>query len=234
MQYLAWRVLSGLHKTIHLCFLLVGHTKFAPDACFGVFKRKYRRTKISCLEDVKNVAEESAVVNLCQLVGTQSGEVLVPTYNWSEFLKGKMKKLTGIKKLHQISLTADDREGVKVTVKEYSDSDTKTLKLPTDREWRPTISDLPSQVTPAGLDSKRQWYLYHEIREYCSDETKDDVCPLPRESPSSDETQEVEDMEDVEDDDIERDYAGSPSNSHRLCGICHKSGHNRRTCPYKN
>ena len=103
----------------------MGHTKFTPDACFGVFKRKYRRTKVSCLDDIKKVAEESAIVNLCQLVGTQSGEVLVPTYNWSEFLKGKMKKVTGIKKLHQISITADVNEGVKVTVKEFSDSDTK-------------------------------------------------------------------------------------------------------------
>ena len=31
IQYLAWRVLSGKHKSITLTFMLSGHTKFAPD-----------------------------------------------------------------------------------------------------------------------------------------------------------------------------------------------------------
>ena len=35
IHYLAWRVMSGLHKNITLSFLVVGHTKFAPDWCFG-------------------------------------------------------------------------------------------------------------------------------------------------------------------------------------------------------
>jgi len=40
MQYLAWRVLSQKHK-ITLSFLPVGHTKFFPDAGFGMLKRKW-------------------------------------------------------------------------------------------------------------------------------------------------------------------------------------------------
>ena len=31
LQYLMWRVLSGLHKTISLSFMITGHTKFSPD-----------------------------------------------------------------------------------------------------------------------------------------------------------------------------------------------------------
>ena len=31
VQYLAWRVIAGLSETIELSFMLVGHTKFAPD-----------------------------------------------------------------------------------------------------------------------------------------------------------------------------------------------------------
>ena len=33
IHYLAWRVMCGLHKNITLSFLVVGHTKFAPDWC---------------------------------------------------------------------------------------------------------------------------------------------------------------------------------------------------------
>ena len=55
MQYLAWRVLVGKHKTIILSFLIVGHTKFAPDLAFGLFKQKFRKTKVDCLD---NIAEK--------------------------------------------------------------------------------------------------------------------------------------------------------------------------------
>ena len=92
----------------------------------------------------------------------------------------------------EISITADVNEGVKVTVKEFSDSDTKAVNILSDKNWRPTSGDLPLLITPTGLDATRQWYLYNEIREYCSEETQDRVCPLPRVSPSSN-TEETED-----------------------------------------
>ena len=76
MEYLAWRVLVGLNKEITLSFLIVGHTKFSPDWCFGLFKQAYRRRKIGCLDDIARAVEESAVVNHAQLVGSQDGTVL--------------------------------------------------------------------------------------------------------------------------------------------------------------
>ena len=75
----------GLNKKITVSFLIVGHMKFSPDWCFGLFKQAFRRTKIGCLDDIVRVVESSAVVNHAQLVGTQDGEVLVPTYDWADF-----------------------------------------------------------------------------------------------------------------------------------------------------
>ena len=43
IYYLMWRVMTGLHKEITLSFLLVGHTKFAPDWCFGLLKQYIKR-----------------------------------------------------------------------------------------------------------------------------------------------------------------------------------------------
>ena len=40
--YLAWRV-----TTISMHIMLAGHTKFAPDWCFGFIERKLRRTRMS-------------------------------------------------------------------------------------------------------------------------------------------------------------------------------------------
>ena len=102
MQYLAWRVLTGLNKNIEISFMLVGHTKFAPDWCFGLLKQTFRRTKIGCLADIANVVDSSAVVNHAQLVGKEDGTVLVPQYDWAEFFSAFYRRqgLAGIKSLH--------------------------------------------------------------------------------------------------------------------------------------
>ena len=60
--YLMWRVMTGLHHNVELHFLLAGHTKFAPDWCFGLIKQKYRRTLTSSLDDFAKVVEDSSQV----------------------------------------------------------------------------------------------------------------------------------------------------------------------------
>ena len=86
MSYLAWRVMTGLHSSITLSFLVAGHTKFSPDWCFGLIKQLYRKTRVDCLDDIVEVVNKSANCNVAQLVGTQQGDVLVPVYDWTAFL----------------------------------------------------------------------------------------------------------------------------------------------------
>ena len=38
--YLLWRCLVGLHENITLSFMIAGHTKFSPDWCFGLLKKR--------------------------------------------------------------------------------------------------------------------------------------------------------------------------------------------------
>ena len=98
-----WRVMAGLHDEATISFLPVGHTKFAPDWCFGLMKQCFRRTKIGDLDDIANCVSLSSAVNVPQLVGSLDGTVFVPTYNWSEFFNDTMVKtaLKGISRLHQ-------------------------------------------------------------------------------------------------------------------------------------
>lgn len=107
IQYLAWRMMVGLNDEITLSFLIVGHTKFSPDWCFGLLKRAFRRTKVGCLDDIMQVVENSATVNHAQLVGTQSGEVLVTTYDWCEFISESYRQnaLKGIKAMYHLRFT---------------------------------------------------------------------------------------------------------------------------------
>jgi hypothetical protein len=103
IQYLTWRVLCGLHKDITLSFLVVGHTKFSPDWCFGLFKKRFRKTKVGSLADIARVVEESAKVNTAQLCGTEDGQVIVSTYDWKTDFSTKFRTVPHIKKLPPLS-----------------------------------------------------------------------------------------------------------------------------------
>ena len=122
-----WRVLVGLNITITLSFLPVGHTKFSPDWCFGLFKQKFRLADVGCLNDIAQVVCTSATVNTVQLVGTQEGEVIVPTMNWTSYLIPYFKKIPGIKKIHHFSI--DQQKVGIVQLQEWSDSPIKNTQL---------------------------------------------------------------------------------------------------------
>ena len=61
VQYLLWRAMTHRHSKITLSFLVVGHTKFSPDWCFGLIKRLYRRTPVGSLQGIAEVSQ----VSLC-------------------------------------------------------------------------------------------------------------------------------------------------------------------------
>ena len=132
---------------------------------------------MECLDDLVQVVERSSRVNHAQLVGSQSGEVLVSTYDWLSFFATSFKKLSGIKKYHQFKFTKNTPG--EVVLKVYSDSIniTRYQLLKTDVPF--TAGELPPAITPQGLPDKCQWYLYEKIRQFCSERTKDLVCPLP-------------------------------------------------------
>ena len=92
-----------------------------------------------------------------------------------------------------------------------------------DMEWCRTQDELPATITPLGLSSTRQWYLYREIHEYCRHVTEDLVCPKPS----------VDDEEECSDGAAEEETSEAivpQAKRARRCGKCGGEGHNRRTC----
>ena len=98
VDYLMWRVMTGGHTNITYSFLVVGHTKFSPDWCFGLFKRLFKRTNVDCMADIAAVVDSSAVCNVSQLVHTEDTEV-VPTYDWASFPLPHFRKFQNIKNI---------------------------------------------------------------------------------------------------------------------------------------
>ena len=140
-------------------------------------KQSFRRTKVDCLDDIANSVSSSSFVNVPQLVGTLDGTCYVPTYNWSEYFEQHTIKsaLKGITKLHHFRFDANSPGAV--YIKERSSDSERQITLTKNNSWCPSANHLPDIVVPPGLSLERQWYLYDKIREFCSDITKDDVCP---------------------------------------------------------
>lgn len=97
LWYCAWRTIHKLHHQIGLHFLIVGHTKFAPDCYFGQFKKLWQKSNTHNLADIAAVVEKSSEPNIAQLVGTEAGRVLVETHDWQEFFKPYFRHMKNIK-----------------------------------------------------------------------------------------------------------------------------------------
>ena len=87
LWYLAWRVATGLHKTVSLNFLIAGHTKFSLDGCFGLIKQKFRKINVSWLNNIAYVVRKitPSGCNRPQLVASENGIVNVKLYDWQNF-----------------------------------------------------------------------------------------------------------------------------------------------------
>ena len=174
MNYLMWRCLTGLHEEIKISFLLVGHTKFAPDWCFGLLKQCFRQTKIGDLDDIANCVSWSSIVNVPQLVGSLDGTNFVPTFDWSTFFEETTIKtaLKGITQLHHFWFSK--HHPGKFFVKEAANSNEREIN-----SWRPSSVHLPTLLIPNGLSQERKQYLFDKIRKFCPENKKDIICPQP-------------------------------------------------------
>ena len=223
-------MLAGLHKTITISFLPVGHTKFSPDWCFGLLKQKFRKSEVNCLDDFVSVVHKSADVNAAQLVGTQSGDVIVPTYNWSGYFSVYFRKIPHITSQHHFFFTSENPG--KVVVKESINSPESTIDLLTDKQWTPTSSTLPDVIIPSGLPIERQWYLHDKIREFCPPDIQDLVCPKPLSVRPTTPLPPVTTTSSIRtnpDPDYENPLP-PPAKKQRICSRCSQPGHNARTC----
>ena len=113
-------------------------------------------------------------VNIPQLVGDERGTVFVPMYDWQAFLIPFSKAVKGIKQYHHFSFT-HQAQGVAMATT-HSEGPTQILPvLVGDAGAVPHAP--PPRVQSPGLSAYRQWYLFNSIRDFCTDDTKDIMCP---------------------------------------------------------
>ena len=120
IQYLVWRVIAGLSESAELSFMLVRHTKFAPDRFFGLFKRLYQGSVVDTMTDVVRVVEESSICgkNKAQLTVSASGARHVHCTEWSLLFSEFFRTISGITSYHHFKVSKEKP----VTGREYANS----------------------------------------------------------------------------------------------------------------
>lgn len=170
--------MMNLHHTITYSFLVTGHTKFAPDRCFGLIKEAYKVNYVLSLYEFARLVETSSSgLNKARLVGTRDGRLIVPVYDWISFLGQYFKKLPNITKFHHFRFSKEN-PGM-VFYREFVSSPEQSFKLLKRNVILPSPSSLPNEINPDGLTEERKNYLYHEIRQFCKPGTEDLVAPAP-------------------------------------------------------
>jgi hypothetical protein len=165
----------GLVTTVEYCFMIAGHTKFSPDWCFGLFKRLFKRTRVSCMTDIADVVEAStneSGINKAHVVGSE-GVSDVPMYDWVSYLNPFFKKVVGISKCHHFRLSSSE-PGV-LAMQEFSTCD--SVKVNILKGEMPAIGTMPDEILPTGLSADRMSYLHKHIRQFCDPSKMDLVCP---------------------------------------------------------
>ena len=112
-------------------------------------------------------------VNIPQLMGDEGGTAFVPMYDWQAFLVPFSKC---IKHFHHFSFSHQTMGVVMATT--HSEGPTQILPvLVGDPGALPHT--LPPLVKSPGLSAQRQWNLFKNIRDFCTGDTKDIMCPKP-------------------------------------------------------
>lgn len=182
IHYLMYRVLMGLHDQIDLSFMVVGHTKFAPDGYFGLIKYRYRRSDVYTYDQLADLIEASSENghNICQRYRDKQGNPSFIYRDWGTLFLKYFRKIPGIRKYHHFHFSR--RIPGIVRVKETIDGAETEFNLlkkefPFSMDIQPP---LPNEIKPEGLSAKRAWYLYEKIREHIPlVEDKDVTCPQP-------------------------------------------------------
>ena len=132
----------------------------------------------SSLFDIATAVEESACVNVAELIGLHNGTVLVSHYDWTTYLGQYFKKLPEIKSYYHFRFHKDCPGTI--FYKKHWVSKGKAINILRNKEV-PVAGHLPATIPPRGISRERAEYLYKEIREFCRDGTEDFVAaPLPQ------------------------------------------------------
>ena len=171
--------------------------------------------------DVVQVVQSSTdkAINLPQpIVDPVSKQQYVHFYKWSAFLDQFFKPIPQILS-YQVFNISSAKPGT-IILQRHSLSPQEEVSI---CRQLPGTTELPEEIPLQGLSLARQWYLYEQIREFCTtEEAANSTCPKPSlPKPNSA----------VLTESSEPQLTEAGTRKRRLCSVCRHPGHNKRSCP---
>ena len=158
--------------------MITGHTKFAPDRYFGLFKKNYRDYVVDTLDDMTALTYNISKGKHITAIDLRRGNF--QAYDFKERFSQMYKPVHGIQKMHHIRFEKS-KPGIALC-QEYVDSSVKEVKILKDPKilYKTLQEKYPLVVkSPKGLTPERKLYLYEQIREHCErEESKEIVAPI--------------------------------------------------------
>ena len=78
--------------SVHFCFLVAGHTKFAPDRLFASCSKTYNVSEVFNIVDLKEVYAKHCSVSVCDKTNI---------HTWRKYLSQCYSDLPGVRSLHK-------------------------------------------------------------------------------------------------------------------------------------
>ena len=202
--------------------MIRGHTNLAPDRFFGLLKKQFRQTFVSTLDELTKVVKKSMIAgqNIPQLTKEQNSQRrYVVWLDWKSYLSMHFHTIPRITDYHHFRF--DEKSPGVVFVRVLAKDEEREIRIPPDII---PFCGLLSENSPKGMDITRQWYLYNEIRLFCSsEETAKLTCPQPVDPEQSNASK-------------GSNLTASKQKRKRACSHCHQEGHTKTkkgkiTCP---
>ena len=174
VAYLAWRCLFGLHEKISLSFMIAGHTRCLVDGCFGLLKKKFRRSDCFTMEQLAEVVENSAAPNVAQLA---AGSGII-WREWDSFFVKYFRRVPNVSRMHHFEFRSTSVTAKVMFRKSLSD-DWQSVELLKTSKQELLKAGLPKVLPASGLSRKRQEYLHSDVRPFVLERYRDVLCPAP-------------------------------------------------------
>ena len=131
---------------------------------------------MSSIAEIASVVDNSAHCNTSQIVCDQKDSVFVRSFNWTTYLAPHFKRITNLKKYHHFRFSSESPGIAYLQLNaDLKEEEVELLK----NSWEPVPRELPPILQPKGLSDERQWYLYEQVRQFCTDDCQDLVCSRP-------------------------------------------------------
>ncbi|PSN31946.1 hypothetical protein C0J52_21414 [Blattella germanica] len=132
-------------------------------------------------DHLKHVKVERAAykdsIEKCLAVGTESGTVVVPTYDWQKKLQAGMSNIPNLTQMHHFEIRTDT-PGI-VHTKKLINSEVEVSYSIINNDFPSEFGKPPEIIKPSGLTLERQLYLFEKIRPFVPIENQDTLCPAP-------------------------------------------------------